>query len=199
MHQSRFSVLVILAIALAIPTAARSVTLQVANTGADGPSCGSVATPCRSIGNAVANAVPDDTILVGPGIYSADLDKDGVQSEPGEEPVILTIDKAVKVLVSISTHSTYSLLVALYSATLGLFIPSAGSKWVIEAPYVMQAAIANPAICHLDELGELDAAVHGVDPERIASAEARDLSPARSSRGQRRRSRRTSRRCRASC
>jgi short-chain fatty acids transporter len=52
-------------------------------------------------------------------------------------------DKAVRVLVSISTHSTYSLLVALYSATLGLFIPSAGSKWVIEAPYVMQAAIAN--------------------------------------------------------
>ncbi len=52
-------------------------------------------------------------------------------------------DKAVKVLVSISTHSTYALLVALYSATLGLFIPSAGSKWVIEAPYVMQAAIAN--------------------------------------------------------
>src|SRR5712691_13159305 len=52
-------------------------------------------------------------------------------------------DKAVKVLVSISTHSTYSLLVVLYSATLGLFIPSAGSKWVIEAPYVMQAAIAN--------------------------------------------------------
>ena len=52
-------------------------------------------------------------------------------------------DKAVRVLVSISTHSTYALLVALYSATLGLFIPSAGSKWVIEAPYVMQAAIAN--------------------------------------------------------
>jgi short-chain fatty acids transporter len=52
-------------------------------------------------------------------------------------------DKAVRVLVSISTHSTYAFLVALYSATLGLFIPSAGSKWVIEAPYVMQAAIAN--------------------------------------------------------
>jgi short-chain fatty acids transporter len=52
-------------------------------------------------------------------------------------------DKAVKLLVSVSTHSTYALLVALYSATLGLFIPSAGSKWVIEAPYVLQAAIAN--------------------------------------------------------
>jgi short-chain fatty acids transporter len=31
-------------------------------------------------------------------------------------------------------------LVALYSALLGVFVPSGGSKWVIEAPYVMQAA-----------------------------------------------------------
>ena len=42
---------------------------------------------------------------------------------------------------AISTHNTYSLLVALYSAVLGVFIPSGGSKWVIEAPYVLQAAI----------------------------------------------------------
>ena len=28
----------------------------------------------------------------------------------------------------------------LYSAVLGFFVPSAGGKWVIEAPYVMQAA-----------------------------------------------------------
>ena len=27
-----------------------------------------------------------------------------------------------------------------YSAALGVFVPSGGSKWVIEAPYVMQAA-----------------------------------------------------------
>src|SRR5262249_44405490 len=31
-------------------------------------------------------------------------------------------------------------LVALYSAVLGVFVPSGGSKWVIEAPYVMAAA-----------------------------------------------------------
>lgn len=42
---------------------------------------------------------------------------------------------------AISTHNTYSLLVALYSAVLGVFIPSGGSKWVIEAPYVLQAAV----------------------------------------------------------
>jgi hypothetical protein len=32
------------------------------------------------------------------------------------------------------------LLVAIYSAVLGVFIPSGGSKWAIEAPYVLQAA-----------------------------------------------------------
>jgi short-chain fatty acids transporter len=43
--------------------------------------------------------------------------------------------------VAITTPKTYSLLVAAYSAVLGVFIPSGGSKWVIEAPYVLQAAI----------------------------------------------------------
>ena len=44
--------------------------------------------------------------------------------------------------VTISTPSSYPLLVATYSAVLGVFIPSGGSKWVIEASYVMQAANA---------------------------------------------------------
>ncbi len=42
--------------------------------------------------------------------------------------------------VQITTHSTYGLLVAVYSAILGVFVPSGGSKWLIEAPYVLQAA-----------------------------------------------------------
>jgi short-chain fatty acids transporter len=49
-------------------------------------------------------------------------------------------DALAKLFVSISTHNTYPLLVAIYSAVLGVFIPSGGSKWVIEAPYVLQAA-----------------------------------------------------------
>lgn len=42
--------------------------------------------------------------------------------------------------VSISTRETFPALIAVYSAVLGIFVPSGGSKWVIEAPYVMQAA-----------------------------------------------------------
>ncbi len=42
--------------------------------------------------------------------------------------------------VSISTQRTYPATIAIYSAVLGIFVPSGGSKWVIEAPYVMQAA-----------------------------------------------------------
>jgi short-chain fatty acids transporter len=42
--------------------------------------------------------------------------------------------------VGISSHGTYPLLLTIYSAILGLFVPSGGSKWIIEAPYVLAAA-----------------------------------------------------------
>jgi len=42
--------------------------------------------------------------------------------------------------VSISTPESFPAVIASYSAVLGVFVPSGGSKWVIEAPYVMQAA-----------------------------------------------------------
>ena len=42
--------------------------------------------------------------------------------------------------VGISTPQTFPAIVATYSAVLGVFVPSGGSKWVIEAPYVMAAA-----------------------------------------------------------
>lgn len=32
------------------------------------------------------------------------------------------------------------LLVGLYTVVLGVFVPSGGGKWLVEAPYVMQAA-----------------------------------------------------------
>jgi short-chain fatty acids transporter len=44
--------------------------------------------------------------------------------------------------VSITTKSTFPIVVALYSAILGMFVPSGGGKWVVEAPYVMAAASA---------------------------------------------------------
>ncbi len=42
--------------------------------------------------------------------------------------------------VRISSHGTFPLLISIYSAILGIFVPSGGSKWIIEAPYVLQAA-----------------------------------------------------------
>jgi len=42
--------------------------------------------------------------------------------------------------VAISNQHTYPVMVGIYSALLGLFIPSAGGKWLIEAPYILEAA-----------------------------------------------------------
>jgi short-chain fatty acids transporter len=42
--------------------------------------------------------------------------------------------------VALSTKTTFPALIAVYSTFLGIFVPSGGSKWIIEAPYVMAAA-----------------------------------------------------------
>src|SRR6185436_6188581 len=49
-------------------------------------------------------------------------------------------ERLAAAFVSISTPATFPAVVAVYSAVLGVFVPSGGSKWVIEAPYVMAAA-----------------------------------------------------------
>ena len=49
-------------------------------------------------------------------------------------------DRLAAAFVSISTPASFPAVVAMYSAVLGVFVPSGGSKWVIEAPYVMAAA-----------------------------------------------------------
>lgn len=42
--------------------------------------------------------------------------------------------------VSISSKETLPVTVGIYSALAGLFLPSGGGKWVVEAPYVLEAA-----------------------------------------------------------
>jgi short-chain fatty acids transporter len=44
--------------------------------------------------------------------------------------------------VDITSTQSFPVVMGAYSAVLGLFIPSGGGKWIIEAPYVMQAANA---------------------------------------------------------
>ena len=39
-----------------------------------------------------------------------------------------------------ATRDSFPVLMGIYSAVLGFFVPSGGGKWIIEAPYVMQAA-----------------------------------------------------------
>jgi len=46
------------------------------------------------------------------------------------------------VFVHVATTTLYPAMIVSYSALLGLFVPSGGSKWVIEAPYVLQSARA---------------------------------------------------------
>jgi short-chain fatty acids transporter len=48
--------------------------------------------------------------------------------------------KLAHFFVSFSSTNTYPIVVSIYSAVLGMFVPSGGSKWIIEAPYVLQAA-----------------------------------------------------------
>ncbi|HEY0788264.1 MAG TPA: TIGR00366 family protein, partial [Thermoanaerobaculia bacterium] len=49
-------------------------------------------------------------------------------------------ERLAEAFVALTTTNTFPLVVAIYSAILGLFIPSGGGKWIVEAPYVMAAA-----------------------------------------------------------
>ncbi|MBE3571163.1 MAG: short-chain fatty acid transporter [Bacillales bacterium] len=49
-------------------------------------------------------------------------------------------DALVKFFLSISTENTFPVIVGIYSAILGLFLPSGGGKWIVEAPYLLEAA-----------------------------------------------------------
>ena len=49
-------------------------------------------------------------------------------------------DRIADLFTRLATPTTFPPLIAAYSALLGIFVPSGGSKWVIEAPYVLAAA-----------------------------------------------------------
>src|SRR5262249_16712936 len=49
-------------------------------------------------------------------------------------------ERIAHAFVSVSSAKTFPALMSAYSAALGVFVPSGGSKWIIEAPYVMKAA-----------------------------------------------------------
>ena len=42
--------------------------------------------------------------------------------------------------IAASTQHSFPVLIGAYSVVLGLFVPSAGGKWLVEAPYVISAS-----------------------------------------------------------
>ena len=86
----------------------------------------------RSFVQAVAAAVPSVAgVLVQYPIYAGVV---RMMTESGLS------DRMAQFFVAVSSVHTFPVLVGIYSACLGLLVPSAGGKWLIEAPYVLDAA-----------------------------------------------------------
>lgn len=86
----------------------------------------------RSFARAIAEAVPSVAgVLIQYPIYA------GIVRIMTESSLATRL---AHFFVSASTQHSFPALIGVYSVVLGLFIPSAGGKWLIEAPYVLAAA-----------------------------------------------------------
>lgn len=92
----------------------------------------------RSFINAVAKAVPATAgVLIQFPLYGGIATM--MTSAKGFDDHTVA-DQIAHAFVSLTTTGTFPVAMGIYSAVLGFFIPSGGGKWIIEAPYVMQAA-----------------------------------------------------------
>jgi short-chain fatty acids transporter len=93
----------------------------------------------RSFLDAVARAVPSTTgVLIQFPLYGGIAAL--LTAAPGADGQTLAHHLS-ELFVGITTTGTFPVVIGAYSAVLGFFVPSGGGKWIIEAPYVMQAAI----------------------------------------------------------
>jgi len=92
----------------------------------------------KSFLNAAAKAVPATTgILIQFPLYGGIAAMMTAAKGFGGESVA---DQLAHVFANLTSASTFPIVMGVYSAVLGFFVPSGGGKWIIEAPYVMQAA-----------------------------------------------------------
>jgi len=92
----------------------------------------------RSFLKAVTKAVPTTAgVLIQFPFYGAIAAM--LTGVPGADGVSISHHIA-NLFVSIATLNSFSVVIGVYSSILGFLIPSGGGKWIIEAPYVMQAA-----------------------------------------------------------
>ena len=86
----------------------------------------------RSFVNAIASAVgPVGGVLIQYPLYAGIVK---MMTESG------LATQMAHFFVRVSNEHTFPVMIGIYSAFLGLFIPSAGGKWLIEAPYMLDAA-----------------------------------------------------------
>jgi short-chain fatty acids transporter len=89
--------------------------------------------------NAVAKAVPATAgILVQFPLYGGIA---SLLTEAKNAAGVSVSHYLASVFVGVASTDSFPVLIGIYSAILGFFVPSGGGKWIIEVPYVMQAAI----------------------------------------------------------
>ncbi|MCD7100189.1 TIGR00366 family protein [Stenotrophomonas sp. MMGLT7] len=92
----------------------------------------------RSFLNAVAKAVPSTTgVLIQFPLYGGIAMVLTHATGHGGQTLAHRLSE---LFVQVATTDTFALVMGVYSAVLGFFVPSGGGKWLVEAPYVMQAA-----------------------------------------------------------
>ena len=92
----------------------------------------------RSFLDAVAKAVPGTTgVLVQFPLYGGIA---AILTTAAGASGVTLAHRLSELFVRVASAETFAPVMGLYSAVLGFFVPSGGGKWIIEAPYVMQAA-----------------------------------------------------------
>ncbi len=92
----------------------------------------------RSFLDAVAKAVPSTTgVLIQFPLYGGIALM--LTKAAGSDGQTLA-HRLSSLFVHVASTDTFAIVMGTYSAVLGFFVPSGGGKWIIEAPYVMQAA-----------------------------------------------------------
>jgi short-chain fatty acids transporter len=92
----------------------------------------------RSFLDAVAKAVPSTTgVLVQFPLYGGIALILTKAAGAGGETLAHRLSS---LFVQVASTETFTIVMGAYSAVLGFFVPSGGGKWIVEAPYVMQAA-----------------------------------------------------------
>jgi short-chain fatty acids transporter len=93
----------------------------------------------RSFLDSAARAVPATVgIIIQFPIYGGIT---GIMTGAAAAGGLTLATRLADIFTSFCTKESFPVVMGLYSAVLGFFIPSGGGKWILEAPYVLAAAV----------------------------------------------------------